>query len=107
MRCATWSLIRMDQISLALRGGLGPISLPWFQGAVVRQGWSEIMSCIAVLRKQSPTTNLGCSADETQTGHSPESLRQLIKVSRTSRFVHRYTARDPELTLAVPTSFGS
>jgi hypothetical protein len=39
---------------LALRGGLGPISLPRFQGAVVRQGWSEIMSCIAVLLKRSP-----------------------------------------------------
>ncbi len=63
----------MDQISLALRGGLAPISLPWFHGAVVRQGWSEIMSCIAVLLKQSPTMNLGRSADETQTGHSSES----------------------------------
>ena len=69
----------MDQISLALRGGLGLTSLPWFHGAGVRQGWSEIMFCIAVLLKQSPTMNLGRSADETQTGHSSESLRRLIK----------------------------
>jgi hypothetical protein len=85
-RRASWSLTRMDQISLASALSFGRVGR---------------RSCLAVLLKQSPTVNLGRYADETQTGHSSESLRQLIKVSRTSRFMHRYTARDPELTLDV------
>lgn len=39
---------------IGLRGGLGPISLPRFQGAVARPVWSAIGSCIAVLLMRSP-----------------------------------------------------
>src|SRR4051794_15649438 len=78
MRCATWSLTRMDQISLALRGGLGPISLPQFQGALVQPEWSATDSFIAVLLKRSPRNNLGrLCRRETQAEHSQRVLVSL------------------------------
>lgn len=89
----------MEQISLALRGGLGPISLPGSKvlgsgrdglryGLALQCSWSE-----------APAMNLGRSADKTQTEHSSSGLRQLTKVGRTSHSRHRSPARDPKRTL--------
>jgi hypothetical protein len=68
----------MDQISFVLRGGMGPISLPWFHGLVVRQGWLVIRFCIAVLLKRSPRNEPWPFPDKTQAAHSFQDLSQLI-----------------------------
>ena len=62
----------MDQISFALRGGLGPISLPRFHGAVVWRVWSAILSCIAVLLKRSPCNEPWPFCRQNQTEHFPK-----------------------------------
>ena len=77
---------------------LGSNQLARFQGAVVRQVWSAILSCIAVLLKRSPCKEPGRSADKTRLSISPKSS-SAYRGKPDVPYLRRSPARDPKQTI--------